>query len=178
MLKHSYMIKKAEVNKSPISGRGVFAKELIKKGEIIAIWGGDIITEEELNNLSRKRFKDIYNYATQIAEGFYLVSDRKGRFLEDDDYFNHSCEPNAGIKGHLIMVALRDIQPGEEIAYDYAMTDAGIRYRFHCRCGKKNCRKIITSEDWKNPVLQKKYRNFFSWFVQEKINKLKNKRNA
>ncbi|MCM8784506.1 MAG: SET domain-containing protein [Candidatus Omnitrophica bacterium] len=173
MLRHSYITRKAEVRKSGISGKGVFAKELIKEGEIIAVWGGDIVTEEELAGLSKKNFRDIYHYATQIADGFYLVSDRKGRVLEDDDYFNHSCEPNAGIKGHLIMMAMKEIKPGEEITYDYAMTDAGLRYRFRCRCGRRNCRGIITSQDWKKQHLQKKYRNFFSWFVQEKIKKIR-----
>ncbi|MCM8779302.1 MAG: SET domain-containing protein [Candidatus Omnitrophica bacterium] len=175
MLKHSYVINKAEVSKSVISGKGVFAKELIKKGEIIAVWGGDIVTERQLREISKKGFPKIYHYATQIADGFFLVSDRKGRFLEDDDYFNHSCQPNAGIKGHLVMVAMRNIKPGEEITYDYAMTDAGFRYRFKCSCGSRHCRKIITSEDWKKTYLQKKYRNFFSWFVQEKIKKLRKK---
>jgi len=177
MLRHSYVIKKAEVRNSPISGKGVFAKELIKKGEIIAVWGGDIITKKELDGLYKKGFKNIYHYATQIADGFYLISDRNGKFLEDDDYFNHSCEPNAGIKGHLVMVAMKDIMPGEEITYDYAMTDVGLKYRFKCNCGKRSCRKIITSEDWKLPRLHKKYRNFFSWFVQEKIKKLKRRNN-
>lgn len=176
MLKHSYIIEKAEVRNSPISGKGVFAKELIKKGEVIAVWGGDIITERELNSLYKKGIKNICHYVTQIADGFYLVSDRNGEFLEDDDFFNHSCDPNAGIKGHIIMVAMRNIKPGEEITYDYAMTDVGLNYRFRCKCGKENCRRIITSEDWKSPKLQKKYRNFFSWFVQEKISKLKKKK--
>lgn len=168
MLKHSYIIEKAEVRKSPISGKGVFAKKLIRRGEIIAVWGGDIVTEEELAKLSKRRFKYVYQYATQIADGFYLVSDRNGKALEDDDYFNHSCEPNAGIKGHLIMVAMRDIKPGEEITYDYAMTDAGLKYRFKCKCGKKNCRKIITSDDWKIFRLQNKYRNFFPGLCKRK----------
>jgi len=176
MLKHSYIIKKAEVRNSSISGKGVFAKELIKKGEIISVWGGEVITEEELTKFYQNDFKDVYNYATPIADGFYLVSDRKKRFLEDDDYFNHSCQPNAGIKGHLVMVAMRDIKPGEEITYDYAMTDVGLNYKFRCKCGKRNCRKIITSEDWKDPKLQRKYRNFFSWFVKEKIRQLKKKK--
>ncbi|MCM8765394.1 MAG: SET domain-containing protein [Candidatus Omnitrophica bacterium] len=176
MLRHSYLIKKAKIAKSPISGRGVFAKELIKKGEIIAVWGGDIVTEKELKSLSRKGFPAVYHYATQIAEGFYLISDRRGKFLEDDDYFNHSCQPNAGIKGHLVMVAMRDIKPGEEITYDYAMTDAGFKYSFKCSCGMNNCRKIITSYDWKKKYLQRKYRNFFSWFVEEKIKKLRRRR--
>jgi len=175
MLRRSYLTKKVRVKNSPVSGKGVFAKEVINKDEIIAIWAGDIISAEQLMSLSRSKFKDILDYATPVAEGFYLVTNRNGRYLEDDDYFNHSCQPNAGIKGHLIMVAMRKILPGEEVVYDYAMTDAGFNSRFRCRCGKKGCRRIITSYDWKNPALQKKYRGYFSWFVQSKIDELKRK---
>lgn len=173
MLRHSYITPKACVQKSGISGKGVFAQKPISKGEIISIWGGCIVDKKKLCQMARKNFKDIWDYATPVAEGYFLVSEHKKRLLEDDDYFNHSCQPNAGIKGHILMVAMRDIKAGEEITYDYAMTDAGFRYRFRCCCGKESCRKIITSEDWKNPFLQKRYKGYFSWFVQEKINRLK-----
>ena len=36
---------------------------------------------------------------------------------------NHSCEPNCGIRNACGLVALRDIKDGEEITYDYCMTD-------------------------------------------------------
>jgi SET domain-containing protein len=159
-----------------LDGKGVFAIKPIKKGEIISIWGGVIVSEKEFKRLLRKSFKNIEHYATEVAKGFYLISSRNGR-LEDDDFFNHSCNPNAGIKGHILMVAMRNIKKGEEITYDYAMTDAGSFSSFRCKCGAKNCRKIITSCDWKNPLLQKKYKGYFSWYVQDKIDKLLIRRN-
>lgn len=111
--------------------------------------------------MRQRRFKNIADYATKIADWFYLVSDKNGQ-LEDDDFFDHSCSPNAGIKGHLLMVAMRDIAAGEEITYDYAMTDADFKYSFPCRCQSKNCRGVITTDDWKNPELQRRYRGYFS----------------
>jgi hypothetical protein len=98
------------------------------------------------------------------------VSSEKGE-LEDDDFFNHSCSPNAGVQGHLLMVAMRDIRPKEEITYDYAMTDDDIDYNFKCNCGSKQCRNYITSSDWKIPSLQRRYKGYFSWFIQDKIDK-------
>ena len=174
MLKHSYLNKKAKVSRSGIDRKGVFALEPIKKDEIISVWGGFIITQDDFDRLSKKEFKDIENYATKVADDFYLVSSKKGG-LEDDDFFNHSCEPNAGIKGHLLMSATRGIAKGEEITYDYAMTDADFDYSFKCICQSKGCRKIITTRDWRKPNLQKRYKGYFSWYVQDKINQLKQK---
>lgn len=169
MLIHSYLSDKVRVRKSGINKKGIFAVKPIKKDEILSVYGGYIITKRQYKQLAKKDFKHIGDYAIEVAEGFYLVSSMKGR-LEDDDLFNHSCSPNAGIKGHLIMTAMRDIYPKEEITYDYAMTDAGIGYSFKCRCLAKNCRKVITGRDWKIPLLQRKYKGYMSWYVQEKIN--------
>jgi hypothetical protein len=170
MIKHSYLSKKVKVFSSGINRRGVFAVAPIKKDEVIAVWGGYIITQKEFSDLSKKRFKNIDDYATKVCDGFYMVSCKSGT-LEDDDFFNHSCNPNAGIKGQIVMVAMRNIKPKEEITYDYAMTDAEFDYSFKCSCGQNNCRKIVTTKDWKIPSLQKKYKGYFSWYIQEKINK-------
>ncbi|MFH1507244.1 MAG: SET domain-containing protein [Candidatus Omnitrophota bacterium] len=162
------MNNKVKVSYSGINRKGVFAVKDIKKDEVIAVWGGYIITQSEYNKLSRTAFKKIDDYATKVADGFYMVSSKMG-LLEDDDFFNHSCNPNAGIRGQILMVAMRDIKRGEEITYDYAMTDADFNYSFKCRCKAKNCRGRITTNDWKNPVLQKKYAGFFSFYIQDLI---------
>lgn len=92
----------------------------------------------------------------------------------DEDYFNHSCTPNAGIKGQIVLVAMRDIRADEEVCFDYAMclypTPGAPRYEMRCNCGAKNCRGVITDDDWQIPELQKRYDGYFSWFIQEKIN--------
>jgi len=175
MIKHSYLTDKVSVCSSGIHRRGIFAVKPIRKDEIIAVWGGFIITQKEFDSLSRNKFRNIDDYATKIAEGFFLVSCKKGG-LEDDDFFNHSCNPNAGIKGNILMVAMKDIKPGEEITYDYAMTDADFDYSFQCSCGARDCRKRITTKDWKTPALQRKYKGYFSWYIEEKIRKARKKR--
>lgn len=174
MIEHSYITNKVKVGSSGINRRGIFCIKPIKKDEIISVWGGFIITQSEYNKLEKTIFKEIENYATKIADGFYMVSSKKG-VLEDDDFFNHSCQPNVGIKGHLLMVAMRNIKKGEELTYDYCMTDADYNYSFKCSCSLKGCRKKITTLDWKKPSLQKKYKGYFSWYVQNKIDSLKKK---
>lgn len=172
MKKQSWLNPKTEVKRSFTDRKGVFVKSPIKRGEIIAVSGGIIISEKECKRLKKKQFKRIDEYSIMVSEGFYLITDKKGR-LEKDDFFNHSCSPNAGVKERFILVAMRDIKQGEEITYDYAMTDAESEDYFKCNCGYKNCRREIRGSDWKKPELQKKYKGYFSWYVQQKINRQK-----
>lgn len=123
--------------------------------------------------------EEIGDYGIQIDERYCLNTFSGDDFqIEDADYLNHSCEPNAGIKGQIFLMAMRDIEPDEEVTFDYAMCLHRVEglppYRMECLCGKDNCRKIITDDDWKIPELQQKYDSYFSWYLQEKINRMKN----
>lgn len=75
------------------------------------------------------------------------------------------------------MVAMRDIQTGEQITFDYAMSDVGSEEQgwvnMACLCGSQNCRKTITGGDWKLEELQRKYDGYFSRYVQDLINSMK-----
>jgi hypothetical protein len=62
-----------------------------------------------------------------------------------DDLINHSCHPNAGIRLTRLgydLIALRDINVGDEITYDYS-TYIESPERLSCRCGTWRCRKEI-----------------------------------
>ena len=75
----------------------------------------------------------------------------------DAGYFmNHSCDPTAVAFGKLY-IAFRDIEPGEEITYDYATTETQFDRIPECKCGTARCRGSITAEDWKLPELQYRY---------------------
>lgn len=137
----------------------------------MAIFAGKLVRVNE----------EIDDYGIQIDEDFVINAfDKETQEIEDAFHFNHSCEPNAGIKGQIFLVAMRDIQKDEEVTFDYTMclheTEGAAPYRLECHCGKPNCRGVITDNDWKIPVLQKKYDGWFSWYLQEKIDKLKSKR--
>lgn len=68
-------------------------------------------------------------------------------------------------------IALRDIEAGEELTYDYATTDSR-HANFACFCGSPNCRKVITGNDWMLLELQERYRGYFQKNIQEKIDAL------
>jgi uncharacterized protein len=151
----------------------VFVKESVKAEERLAIFGGRVTHVAE----------EIGDYGIQIDQEFVIDGqshDSDKRDYEDTYFFNHSCDPNAGIKGQILLVALRDIPEDEEVTFDYAMclheTKGAAPYRMECRCGQPNCRKLITDNDWKRPDLQKKYDGYFSWYLQEKIDRLKSKK--
>jgi hypothetical protein len=92
------------------------------------------------------------------------MAEREGAMM----HLNHSCEPNLGLQGQIVYVALRDIDPGEELTLDYAMMDDEA-YEMPCRCGANTCRGTITGVDWKKPEIQKRYDGYFSWYIQRRI---------
>ena len=87
-------------------------------------------------------------------------------------HLNHSCEPNLGMQGQIVYVALRDINQDQELTLDYAMMDDE-PYEMPCRCGARSCRGTITGFDWRKPEIQKKYDGYFSWFIQRRIDAAK-----
>jgi SET domain-containing protein len=149
----------------PVKGRfGMFAQADIKKGELLTVVGGSIYTLAELDTLS----DTIHSYSIQVDDNAYIAPHREG---EPAYLINHSCNPNAGLRGQVSFVAMRDIQAGEEICFDYAMTDATPYDEFTCQCGHANCRGNITGYDWQRPELWERYEGFFSTYVQLQINR-------
>ncbi len=166
-----------EVRESEKHGKGLYAVKLIPKDERLIIFGGDIMHLDEMYDMP----EELQEYAMQIEERFVLGY-RKIPSAEDTDFINHSCNPNAGIKGQIFLVAMRDIEPDEEITFDYAMNisdskASDIVFEMECGCGADNCRKIINEDGWKNPELQARYKGYFSQYIQDRINKLNNNSN-
>ncbi len=64
---------------------------------------------------------------------------------------------------------MRDIEPGEEICFDYAMTDSYPYDEFDCQCRSPMCRGRITANDWRLPDLQEHYRGYFSSYLEKRI---------
>ncbi|MBI1971629.1 MAG: SET domain-containing protein-lysine N-methyltransferase [Candidatus Wildermuthbacteria bacterium] len=162
----SYISNKAKVFKSPIHGYGLFALRRFLKGEIVAIKGGHIIDEKTFARIETK----VDESYIQIEDKFYIGAVKKSEVRGNKLFLNHSCNPNVGIRGQVTFVAMRNIKPNEELTYDWAMeNDGGDHWVLQCNCRKTTCRKVITGDDWKNPVLQRKYRGFFSAYIQERM---------
>ena len=82
---------------------------------------------------------------------------------------NHSCEPNCGIKKLFNVVAMRDIVKGEEITWDYDMTEDNKNWRMNCLCGTPSCRKIIGSYKNMPEEVREKYKGYISeWLLIHK----------
>ncbi len=171
MITHSWLDPHLEKRSSETDGSGIFAREDIRKGERLAIFGGKIMLIDEMYQLHPV----MQRYTMQIEERFVLGP--AGDHAEDSDFFNHSCDPNSGFSGQIFLVTMRDITAGEEITFDYAMTvsesvGSDMIFRMDCVCGSPRCRKTITEQDWQLPELQDRYRGYFSPYIQDKIGKL------
>jgi hypothetical protein len=66
---------------------------------------------------------------------------------------------------------MRDITANEQLTHDWATTD-DLEYEMRCNCGSANCRGTITGKDWMKEDLQEKYKGWFCWFLQRKIDAL------
>ena len=160
----SFISPKAKVKKSRIHGCGLFAIKLIKKGEVAAIKGGYVYDKN-----THEKVEDSFGAVDcQIEDRFFMGPLKKTDVVKSMLYLNHSCEPNLGLKGSIIFVALRDIKSSEELTFDYAMTDDE-QYTMKCNCRMMSCRKVVTGSDWRKQGLQRKYGNYFSSFLLEKI---------
>lgn len=89
-----------------------------------------------------------------------------------DLYTNHSCDPTIWWEDEGTMSARRDIDEGEELTFDYGSSETIETAIRTCGCGSKDCRKLITPEDWKRKDLQEKYKGHFMPYLQKKIDSL------
>jgi uncharacterized protein len=160
----SYISPKAAVKESSIHGRGLFAVEPITRGEIVCIKGGYIFNRETLQQVAETLGPAEIQIAEDLFIGPLTERDREGSMI----FSNHSCEPNIGVQGQIVFVALRDIQAGEELTHDWATTDDDT-YEMECKCGAPTCRKVITGRDWRKKDLQKRYAGYMSSYLIEKI---------
>lgn len=159
----SWMDARLEVREgSRTHGRGVFTTGDISAGETLIVWGGRIVTSETVDARS-PRFGEL---SLQIGEGLYLAPAARP---EPADFVNHACVPNAGFAGQITLVAMRAISRGEEVCFDYAMSETDPDYSFECSCGADRCRGLVCGDDWRRPELQSRYRGWFSSHVASLI---------
>jgi hypothetical protein len=149
---------------SPIDGRGLVAVGDIARDEVVAVKGGHIIDVEGLARLP----EHLRSSEIQIAEGLYLAARASDEYEPVMLFINHSCEPNVGFAGNIVLVAMRDIRAGAELTTDYALFDTP-RRALECHCGAPSCRRSIRGTDWMLPELQTKYDGYFSSYVQRRI---------
>ncbi len=159
------MKKRFIVRKSSIHGKGVFATQDFKKGENIFILKGD----KKFLNIKNKKDSALGPNWIGIKHGVWI--DPAAPFY----YLNHSCDPNMGIKGTVMFTAIKKIKLGDELTFDYSITEDDIHWKFNCHCGKKNCRKILKSIQYLPQVSYQSYFPYIPKYFQNVYNKSYNK---
>ncbi len=163
----TWFSEKVEKRTSSIEGRGLFALTDISAGEIVVVKGGTVMTRGE-----RDALEEVMGPSEiQIADDLFIGPVTPETREEGMMHLNHSCDPNIGIRGQISFVTIRPVKAGEELAFDYAMGDHD-DWEMTCQCGADMCRGVISGYDWRMPELQKKYRGYFSLYLQEKIDRL------
>jgi SET domain-containing protein len=131
------------IGPSPIHCQGVFAKTILRRGARIIEYLGEKITKAESSRRCEQQNWRIFSL--------------DGEFDLDGDFewnparlINHSCAPNCEAEceeGRIWITALRDIQPGEEITFNYSYDWES--YKEHpCHCGAPGCVGFIVAEEF------------------------------
>lgn len=138
-----------EIRPSRMHGLGAFAVRAIPSGTRLIEYAGARLTPAEAD----ERYPDVpgaahHTYLFAIDDDIVIDAGVDGN---DARFINHSCDPNcdAVVEDERIWIeTIRDVAPGEELAYDYAFvlperhTPAAKR-RYPCSCGAANCRGTI-----------------------------------
>jgi SET domain-containing protein len=128
------------------TGRGVFATANIPAGSVIMKYTGPLLRYEQTTPQT---------LALQIGPDLYM-----GESGQADDFVNHCCDPNAGMKiagTDVQLIAIRDISPGEQISFDYSTTMDEDDFEFDCLCGSQLCRGRIRDFKHLPADLRRKY---------------------
>lgn len=137
------------VKESPVHGRGVFARQPIAAGERIIEYTGEIITSDESARRAEASGGPInHTFFFSLADGNLIDGGSHGN---DARFINHSCDPNCEAyeeDGRVYIHALRDIEKGEELNYNYALIyearhTPAVKKAFACYCGAANCTGVM-----------------------------------
>lgn len=139
------------ITKETKNGKSIFSNKKFRKGEEIFEFKGNFFTFDQLPT----PYNEVDDHYVQIGEDLYM-----GPSGGQDDFFNHSCNPNSGLKINnkkVFLVAIKDIKKDEEIVWDYSTTMDEDEFEMNCNCESKNCRKIIRDFKHLPEELKQKY---------------------
>ena len=159
-----------EEREVPGCGFGAFALGDIPAGTTIVIYGGVVLNISDFESLST----EMQSYPYQIEDEIFL-----GPANDSDigigERLNHSCDPNAGFRGPIHIVVLRDVKAGEQVTIDYASCVSSDleAFRMECACGSSACRGVVTGEDWMLPEVQARLLPHFQPYLQRKVAELR-----
>jgi uncharacterized protein len=140
-----------EIRASPIQGRGAFATRHIPAGTRLIEYAGQRLTPAEADARYPDDGDRHHTYLFAIDDDIVIDA-----AFENNDarFINHSCDPNCDAvveDGRIWIETIRDVEPGEELAYDYAYVleerhSPAAKRRYPCSCGARNCRGTILAK--------------------------------
>jgi hypothetical protein len=140
----NHEFKLLEIKHADKKGYGAYALEKIKKGEFIIEYIGELLNTETMK--SRLETDSQHFYMFDIGKGMYIDASRQGN---ESRFLNHSCDPNVCTqrwsvfdRPRIAMFALRDIEVGQELTFDYAFENLGDNPQ-KCYCGAEKCRGTL-----------------------------------
>ncbi|RQZ05384.1 SET domain-containing protein-lysine N-methyltransferase [Burkholderia sp. Bp9031] len=142
----SHRVPRIVVRRSPIHGRGVFARRDLTAGEMLLEYVGERIDwEVAINRPPADPANPDHTFFFDLGDGRVIDGAAAGN---SSRWINHSCAPNCEAEdrdGRIFIRALRAIDAGDEISIDYALAVDGrvtrsMRDRYACRCGASTCR--------------------------------------
>jgi SET domain-containing protein len=141
--------RRVSVRRSAIHGRGVFARLPIAAGESILEYGGVVRPwDEAARDYQESDAEAGHTFFFDLGDGHVIDGSVGGN---SSRWINHGCDPNceAVVDGDRIVIwALRDIAPGEELLLDYRLElheESGheARAAYACRCSASSCRRTM-----------------------------------
>jgi hypothetical protein len=156
------------VNNSDIEGRGLFATENFPAGEIVIRLSGHLVSTDELGRLIEHANADpsrVYVDTLTIYEDKHLVLS-PGSLIH---FGNHSCDPNMWHEGPYEISTRRLVEVGEELTIDYGTQSGAAGFSMGCSCGSRACRGVVSSDDWRLPALQARYRHHWVPALEARI---------
>jgi len=138
-------------NDGSIHGCCLVTTRLIRAGEEVWELDEPMYTWAEIQSWSEERQEAFEWYGFQCGVDRFSLPEGLSREM------NHSCDPNTWWSGSTKLVARRDIQPGEEITYDYSTADIDRVFEMECDCESPRCRGTISNRDHLGPEWQRQY---------------------
>ena len=141
--------RRIQVRRSGVHGKGVYALRAIAKGSRIIEYKGQVITwSEALRRHPHNPDEPNHTFYFHIDDKHVIDANVDGNAAR---WINHACDPNCRaeeIDGRVFIEALRDLQPGEELFYDYGLIideryTPKLKKEYECRCGAPNCRRTM-----------------------------------
>ncbi|XP_012988298.3 histone-lysine N-methyltransferase ASH1L isoform X2 [Esox lucius] len=129
-------------------GWGIRTKEPLRSGQFIIEYLGEVVSEHEFRSrMMEQYFAHSGQYCLNLDSGMVIDSYRMGN---EARFINHSCEPNCEMQKWSVngvyrigLFALKDINSGTELTYDYNFHSFNTEEQQVCKCGSEGCRGII-----------------------------------